>query len=205
MFHPTLNEGFFFHLILCFGTKIDFFFLKMSSGFAQHIITKQMSLKIFRILNSVFWKMLCSHYCEYPRWNEPAWLLEEVSLWWCVGWLERQEARTGDRAWWSGLSLRNSSPGVLSQTFTEGLSVLQSHSCGSAQGSWGLIQDFVEINSENQVSELCSTWIACDGEAPWACLQCHPVGTGQALLVLLEVPRGKLLSLPCFSGLLLMQ
>lgn len=34
-------------------------------------------------------------------------------------------------------------------------------------------------------SNLCSNWIACTKEVPWACLQCHPVGTGRAVLVLL--------------------
>lgn len=105
--------------------------------------------------------------------------------------LERQEARRDDHAQQSGLLLRSSSPGLLSQTFTEDLSVLQSHSCGPVQGSWCFIQDFVEINLGKKVSELCSNWIACNREVPWACLQCHPVGTGRALLVLLGNAPGK--------------
>lgn len=183
----------------------------MPSVFAQCIITKQMSWKTFRILNSVFWLSILKIRGYVHTTVNIHVEMAPLGFWkksvcgdvWDD--LVRQEVRTDDHAWWSGLPLRNSSPGVLSQTFTEGLCVLQSHSCGPAWGSWGLVQDFAEINLEKEVSELCSTWIACNREVLWACLQCHPVGTGQALLVLLEVPHGKLLSLPWFSGVLLMQ
>lgn len=163
--------------------------------FAQCIITlnKLMSRKTFSILNSVFWlsilknKRLCPHYCECPCLNGPAWLLEEVSPWSCVGW----PGETGSKKRWPcpcGQVFHSGTQALilcLRHLLKVGLCCLQSYSCGPARGSCAFIQDFLEIDLEKKVSKLCSDWIPCNTEVPWACLQCHPVGTGRAVLVLL--------------------
>lgn len=100
-----------------------------------------------------------------------------------------QEARRGDHAWQSGLSLSYSSPGLLSQTFTEGLSVPQLWSCTR---KLGLHRRLCRDKFREESKLLCSNWISCNREVQWACLQCHPVGTARALLVLLRNAPGKI-------------
>lgn len=86
---------------------------------------------------------------------------------------------------WSGLPLRNSSPDLVPQTFTEGWSVLP-----SKLQLWSCTRELclhtrLFGDRFRKKSKLCSNWIPCKTEVPWACLQCHPVGTGRAVLVLL--------------------
>lgn len=79
------------------------------------------------------------------------------------------------------------------------------HSCGPAQGSWGFIQDFVEINLGKKVSYCAVTELPVTGKCHGpACSATQWARHGHCWCSS-EMPQGKHLSLPCFSEGLLMQ